>query len=60
MVVDQNIGIQMKQEELTKTFMMISKRKTLLVPMVHRTILQRLKVNWMQSPDLQQDQKCPH
>ena len=55
MVVDTKHRYSNEARELTKTFMMISKGKTLLVPMVHKTILQRLKVECMQSPDLQQD-----
>ena len=44
MAVDRyNIGIQMKQEDLTKTFMMILNWENPLIPMVHIIKFQRFK-----------------
>ena len=40
-----NIGIQLKQKELAKTFMMILNWKNLLVSMVHANIFQRPGLN---------------
>ena len=43
MAVDRDIGIQMKGEELTKTFMMLQIERIPLVAMVYTNICQRLK-----------------